>query len=228
MVEVGVARVVVDAEEAICAPQVGGVVSPNCRRATHGGIRLDGPTGPRGSVPPKYGLPGGYGGPGIPIPTPLIHIPRHVVQAHIRSAQNSPPDSCREVRPGNQLRIVASSAPNRSVTIQNAIGDHRNSWPGFQKSCCPTETAARSTRPAPPSPTPLPSATDSRWPPSSHKPSSDVPIRINLRQPRIRVIHRRQPRLLRPRIAPLHHSHTNPPSAPDDSPPCPHPAWSKL
>ena len=92
------------------------------------------------------------------------------------------------------------SVPNRSYSSWCL----RSSWPGFQKSCCPTETVARSTRPAPPSPTPLPSATDSHWPPNSHKALVHLAIRINLRQPRIRVIHRRQTRLLRPRIAPLH------------------------
>src|ERR1039458_5457233 len=93
-----------------------------------------------------------------------------------------------------------------------------SSSPGFLKSCHPTETVAHSTHPAPPSPTPLPSATDNHWPPNSHIPSpphsykpSSIPHPCNTPEsnPPAPTAHcSTSPR------------HTNPPSAPDDSPPC--------
>src|ERR1039458_8192826 len=82
------------------------------------------------------------------------------------------------------------------------------------------ETAARSTRHAPPSPTLLPSATDNLWPPNSHKappphwytPASNPhPCNTPESNPLAATAH-----------CTTSPCHTNLPSAPDDSLPCPH------
>src|ERR1019366_2628937 len=99
-----------------------------------------------------------------PNTTPPHSPPCH--STHIRLAQNSPLDSCREDLHCQNSCCSNYKGPNHNC---NSRG-WRSSWPGFPKSCCPTETADRSIRHAPPSPTPLPSAADTHWPPSSHKP----------------------------------------------------------
>src|SRR5262249_32629294 len=81
----------------------------------------------------------------------------------------------------------------------------------------PTETAARSPHPAPPSPTPLPSATDNPWPPNSHTPPPLHWCRS------VSTSHPCNTPAFSPPAATAHcttsHSHTNPPPSPDDSAP---------
>ena len=76
---------------------------------------------------------------------------------HTRSSQMTPQDSYRGIPQYYQWNYTRS-APNHSYRCLYMLGSSRSS----ARSGCPTETAARSARHAPPSPTPLPSATDSR------------------------------------------------------------------
>src|SRR6266571_6577561 len=136
---------------------------------------------------------------------------------HNHSLQMIPPDSCRDTLHSCRLRC-SRPAPNRSYSRWCI----RSSWLDFRKSCCPKEIVAHSTRPAPLSPTPLPSAADTHCPPNSHKLHSSA----HWYKP-ASTLHRCNIPASNPPAPTVHCStspyHTNSPSAPDDSPPCPHP-----
>ena len=137
-------------------------------------------------------------------------------KAHIHSAQNTPPDSCRVM-----VRRLDHSYAQRQGHRRNhqVTRDNHSNWPDSKKSCSPTETAARSTRPALPSPTPPPSATGSQRS-SSHchwrslyvrcdtPPSVSRPCNKPASAPPPRSAHCTTSR-----------NHSSQSSAPDDSPP---------
>src|SRR5664279_6327746 len=148
--------------------------------------------------------------------------------SHTRSLVMIPPDSCRD-----NFRCLRQKTPDhkqappwpdrRRNHTDQATRDHRSNLPDSKKSCLPTETAGRLTCPAPPSPTPPPSATDTRWHPSSRIPSCRfVPSYKPASFPHSYNNTASVP------LAPTVHcttsrNQTSPPSAPDDSPPSPNP-----
>ena len=135
----------------------------------------------------------------IPIPTPLKYIPSHVVQP-IPVRRKITHRTRVGIRPGIEKgveairpQIVAIIVGSTSVVVGLALG---------------YRVAPRKPLPTQPTPSRL---LPLRFRRQTITIGGPIHIRrqiaslIDVRQTRIRVIHRRQTRLLRPRIAPLHH-----------------------